>query len=71
MIKVELDQSTCCGSKMCASLAPGAFVLLESGVAGVLPGALDCPFEQLMKAAKSCPTQCITIFRDGEEVNLY
>jgi ferredoxin len=56
---------------MCASLAPGAFALLDSGVAGVLPGAATCPLEQLMKAAKSCPTQCITLYKDDEEVNLY
>lgn len=71
MIKVELDQSICCGSKMCVSLAPRAFVLLDSGVAGVLPEAAASPLDQLVKAARSCPTQCIALFENDEEVDLY
>jgi len=71
MIKIELDTSICCGSKMCATLAPQAFTLLDSGIAGMLPGAADSPFDKLLKAAKSCPTQCIALYRDNEEVKLY
>ncbi|GAB3625353.1 hypothetical protein PTE30175_01492 [Pandoraea terrae] len=71
MIKIEVDQSICCGSKMCVTLAPEAFVLLDAGMAGTLPHAADSPFDLLLKAAKSCPTQCIALFRDDEEIKLY
>ena len=71
MIKIEVDQSICCGSKMCVTLVPQAFELLDTGMAGVLPHAATSPFDLLLKAAKSCPTQCITLFRDDEEIKLY
>ena len=70
-MKVELDQATCCGSKMCVNLAPQAFELLSYGYAGVKAGAENVPLDTLRKAARGCPTQCIVIYRDDVEVVLY
>ena len=70
-LRVELDQATCCGSKMCVNLAPQAFELLNDGFAGVVRRADEVPLDVLKKAARSCPTQCIVIYRDDIEVDLY
>lgn len=71
IFKVELDASTCCGSKMCVNLAPQAFEMHKQGYAGVKESASDCPLDILIRAARSCPTQCIVIYRDEKEVDLY
>lgn len=70
-LKVELDQTDCCGSGMCANLAPGAFEIEPSGVAKVLPSAGAGDRSQLIRAAKSCPTACITLTENGEELDLF
>jgi ferredoxin len=56
---------------MCVNLAPDAFELRVEGYAGVKPGAEQSSLEALKKAARACPTQCIVIFRDGAEMDLY
>jgi len=56
---------------MCVNLAPQAFELLNDGFAGVMRRADEVPLDVLKKAARSCPTQCIVIYRDDIEVDLY
>ncbi|WP_167678657.1 ferredoxin [Rhodococcus sp. B10] len=70
-IEVGLDQADCCGSGMCANLAPAAFEIDPSGVAVVLPMASGSDRGQLLRAAKSCPTACITLVENGEEIELF
>ncbi|MCW2726270.1 MAG: ferredoxin [Frankiales bacterium] len=70
-IKIDLDRGICCGSGMCASLAPTAFGVEASGLAAVLPGAPTTDLDTLVKAAKSCPTLCITLHHRGEEIELF
>jgi ferredoxin len=70
-VEVEVDQTDCCGSGMCANLAPRAFRIEPTGVAKVLDSASKCDREQLIKAAKSCPTACITLTEGDEEIDLF
>ncbi|MFC9841480.1 ferredoxin [Rhodococcus sp. NPDC127530] len=70
-VEVGLDQADCCGSGMCANLAPRAFEIDPSGVAKVLPTAPSSDRSQLLRAAKSCPTACITLLERGEEIDLF
>jgi ferredoxin len=68
---ITIDQGTCCGSGMCASIAPEAFRVQDSGIAEVLHAATELGLDPLLKAAKSCPTLCITLSRDGAEIDLF
>jgi ferredoxin len=55
------------GSGNCTFSAPGVFDLDDLGVAVVVdPGAQ--PEERIVQAARGCPTQAISVVRDGEEV---
>ena len=70
-LEIELDTNDCCGSGLCAQIAPEAFHLPASGVADVLPGAANTPRDLLLRAARSCPTCCISLIEDGQEADLY
>ncbi len=68
--EVSLDATECCASGMCASIAPTAFAVDAAGYAVVLPTAKDTDPETLCRAARNCPTLCISIVRDGDEIEL-
>lgn len=70
-IEVRLDRTECCASGMCASIAPEAFEIDVHGYAVVLDGARRTPVELLIKAAKSCPTLCISVHEGGDEIDLF
>ncbi|MFJ4920993.1 ferredoxin [Streptomyces sp. NPDC088725] len=58
---LEVDDSACIGSGMCAALAPQRFAL-ESATANVVPGQAEAePSEVLLDAADSCPMTAITV----------
>ncbi|MGW7537030.1 ferredoxin [Amycolatopsis sp. NPDC054798] len=63
--KVEVDEGTCIGSGMCASLLPERFVL-EGATARAVSESVE-PDETVLDAADSCPAMAITV-RDGVEV---
>ncbi|HWD02797.1 MAG TPA: ferredoxin [Amycolatopsis sp.] len=63
--KVEIDEHTCIGSGMCASLMPELFEL-DGAVARPLSDTIE-PDETALDAADSCPAMAITI-TDGTEV---
>ncbi|MEV7005015.1 ferredoxin [Streptosporangium sp. NPDC051022] len=70
-LRIELDESICCGSGMCAAIAPEAFAVAPDGVAVELPGAGAVDGGTLLRAAKSCPTLCISLYRGDEEIELF
>lgn len=70
MIEVELDQSVCCGGRMCVEAAPGAFEFTSRGVAAVRPNAGQVDLEVLSDAARNCPVMCITVKQDGIELDI-
>ncbi|QRP48060.1 ferredoxin [Amycolatopsis sp. FDAARGOS 1241] len=63
--KVEIDEHTCIGSGMCASLMPELFEL-DGAVARPLTDTTE-PDETVLDAADSCPAMAITV-TDGAEV---
>lgn len=71
MIEVGLDRDECCASGMCASIAPEAFEIDAHGFAVVLDGASSTPIDVLVRAAKSCPTMCISLRRGDDEIDLF
>ncbi|MFI5611778.1 ferredoxin [Amycolatopsis sp. NPDC051903] len=63
--KVEIDEHTCIGSGMCASLMPELFEL-DGAVAHPLTETTP-PDETVLDAADSCPAMAITV-TDGAEI---
>lgn len=66
-IEIRIDRDTCMGSGNCQFWAPNVFDLDDEGVAVVVNAAGD-PGEKVVLAARGCPTQSITVFRDGEQI---
>lgn len=61
-LEVDIDRDVCMGSGNCVYEAPGAFDLDDDSIATVVdPGA--APEEQVLAAARKCPTRAITIRR--------
>ncbi len=63
-LEVEIDRDVCMGSGNCVYEAPGAFDLDDDSVAMVVDPA-GAPEEQVVAAARKCPTHAITVRRDG------
>ncbi|MBI2168672.1 MAG: ferredoxin [Actinobacteria bacterium] len=66
-IQIKIDRQTCMGSGNCQFWAPSVFDLDDDGVAVVVEVEGD-PEEKVVLAARGCPTQSITVFRDGEQI---
>jgi ferredoxin len=63
-IEVEIDRDVCMGSGNCVFEAPGAFALDDDSIATVVdPTAV--PEDKIIAAARKCPTQAISVRRDG------
>lgn len=66
-IDVIVQQARCIGSKVCLSAAPGVFHIDYDNTALVVdPEAAS--EEELLEAAKTCPTRAITVFKDGRQL---
>jgi ferredoxin len=63
-LEVEIDRDVCMGSGNCVYEAPGAFDLDDDSVAFVVDGG-GVPEEEIVTAARKCPTHAITVRRDG------
>ena len=64
-LKVLVDEESCLGYGDCAELAPGAFEVDDiARVRG------DAPAQQLIAAARACPSEAITLIdaETGEQV---
>jgi ferredoxin len=66
-LEIEINRDVCMGSGNCSFWAPGVFDLDDDGIAIVIDphGADD---EKIILAGQGCPTQAISITRDGEKV---
>jgi ferredoxin len=66
-LDIRIDREVCMGSGNCSFWAPGVFDLDDDGVAIVVdPEGAD--EEKILLAGQGCPTQAISIFRDGEKL---
>ena len=55
------------GSGNCSFWAPATFDLDDEGIATVVDGEGDSD-EKIILAAQGCPTQSISVWRDGEQL---
>ncbi|HVE45355.1 MAG TPA: ferredoxin [Acidimicrobiales bacterium] len=67
-IEVVVQQARCIGSKVCLSAAPGVFHIDYDNTAMVIDPEAATE-EELLAAAKTCPTGAIRVFRDGRELS--
>jgi len=66
-LEIEINREACMGSGNCSFWAPGVFDLDDEGIAIVIdPSA--APEEKIILAGQGCPTQAISITRDGEKI---
>ncbi len=64
VLEVEIDRDVCMGSGNCVYEAPGVFDLDDESVAMVVDPA-GAAEDQVIAAARKCPTNAITVRRDG------
>jgi ferredoxin len=66
-LSIEINRDVCMGSGNCSFWAPGVFDLDDDGVAIVTDPAGESE-DKIILAAQGCPTQAITVSRDGEKI---
>ena len=66
-LEIGINRDVCMGSGNCSFWAPGVFDLDDDGVAIVIDPA-GAAEEKIILAAQGCPTQAISISRDGEKI---
>ncbi|MCZ7525542.1 MAG: ferredoxin [Acidimicrobiia bacterium] len=66
-MRIEVDRDVCMGSGNCLFWAPGVFDQDDDGIS-VVKDAGGEPEEKVVLAAQGCPTQAISVFRDGEKI---
>jgi ferredoxin len=66
-LEIAIDREKCMGSGNCSFWAPGVFDLDDDGIAIVID-ATASPDDKIVLAAQGCPTQAITVTKDGAPV---
>ena len=66
-LEITIDREKCMGSGNCIFWAPGVFDLDDDGVSMVVDVAA-APDEKIILAAQGCPTQAISVVRDGATI---
>jgi ferredoxin len=66
-LEISINRELCMGSGNCSFWAPGVFDLDDDGIAVVLDVTAQ-PDDKIVLAAQGCPTQAITVTRDGEKI---
>jgi ferredoxin len=66
-LDIRIDREACMGSGNCSFWAPEVFDLGDDGIAVVLDPAAQ-PEDKIVLAAQGCPTQAISVLRDGEKI---
>ena len=66
-LDISIDRDACMGSGNCSFWAPGVFDLDDEGIAIAVDPAGQ-PDDKGILAAQGCPTQAISITRDGEKI---
>ena len=66
-VEIRIDREKCMGSGNCSFWAPSTFDLDDEGIATVTDPEGDSD-EKIVLAAQGCPTQSISVWRDGEQL---
>jgi ferredoxin len=66
-LEITINRDACMGSGNCGFWAPGVFDLDDDGIAIVLDVNAQ-PEDKVVLAAQGCPTQAISVVRDGEKL---
>ena len=66
-LSIEINREVCMGSGNCSFWAPGVFDLDDDGIAIVTDPEGE-PEDKIVLAGQGCPTQAISIFRDGGKI---
>jgi ferredoxin len=66
-LEIEINRDACMGSGNCSFWAPGVFDLDDEGIAVVLDPTAQ-PEDKIILAGQGCPTQAISIVKDGEKI---
>lgn len=66
-LRIEVDREKCMGQGTCEFYAPSTFALDDEGISSVVDPEGD-PEEKVLLAAQGCPTQAISVFKDGEKL---
>jgi ferredoxin len=66
-LEIEINRDVCMGSGNCSFWAPGVFDLDDDGIAYVVDVA-GGPEDKILLAAQGCPTQAISLVKDGEKL---
>jgi ferredoxin len=66
-LEISINRDACMGSGNCAFWAPGVFDLDDEGIAVIVDPAAQSD-DKVMLAAQGCPTQAISVVRDGERI---
>lgn len=66
-LEIRIDRETCMGSGNCAFWAPGVFDLDDEGISVVVDPDAQSE-EKIVVAARGCPTQAISVTRDGTKL---
>ena len=66
-LEIRIDREKCMGSGNCSFWAPNTFDLDDDGKSVVTDPEGDDD-EKVVLAAQGCPTQAISVWRDGDQV---
>jgi ferredoxin len=66
-LEVRVERARCIATKACINAAPRTFALDPTQVATVVDQGGDDE-DDVVRAAESCPTAAITVFKDGEQL---
>jgi len=66
-LEIRIDREKCMGSGNCSFWAPNTFDLDDDGKSVVTDPEGDDD-EKVVLAAQGCPTQSISVWRDGEQL---
>ncbi len=66
-LDVRVQRARCIATKACVSAAPRTFALDPTQVAVVADAGGD-PDDDIVRAAESCPTGAIAVYRDGVQI---
>ena len=65
MTKVMVDSELCTSNQECVRVAPREFAINEEGISTPTAAALHSPVDLLLRAARDCPVQAISLFGEN------